>query len=430
MPTVLKTRQSTVVFALLALAGVAILRLVLTRDSGSLPVKTSPRRASLVDEQPLQTARSMVPLASTRDEQGLAQRALRLADQAVDLAFAEAMREATLRPGAHDPKTKELFARVSRAEAQVKSDQDLSAEIKKESTPAHGVEQGEIQQQLDLLQAQLELDKDELDNAKEDLFRSGADPLSRIRRQFARYQAAQQEGGSARTQTVAAEAISAPDHLVAQFRAWREQRTRLLLLQRARAEALQKHDELQRKRDSGELPAQPEALPSPQSRASAASSQGQVVIALLRGYSLRQKNLADLNKRIQDHQDLADAYGDWIGAVQFRQRATLHGMIRSALFILLIFLSAYLLSRALDGLFTHLIADRRRLRTVNVVVRFALQAVALLLMVFVLFGMPSQMPTILGLAGAGLTVALKDFIVAFFGWFALMGAMASGWGIG
>jgi small-conductance mechanosensitive channel len=40
---------------------------------------------------------------------------------------------------------------------------------------------------------------------------------------------------------------------------------------------------------------------------------------------------------------------------------------------------------------------------------------------FVLFGMPNQMPTILGLAGAGLTVALKDFIVAFFGWFALMG---------
>ena len=31
------------------------------------------------------------------------------------------------------------------------------------------------------------------------------------------------------------------------------------------------------------------------------------------------------------------------------------------------------------------------------------------------------MPTILGLAGAGLTVVLKDFIVAFFGWFVLMG---------
>jgi small-conductance mechanosensitive channel len=39
----------------------------------------------------------------------------------------------------------------------------------------------------------------------------------------------------------------------------------------------------------------------------------------------------------------------------------------------------------------------------------------------VLFGPPSQVSTIIGLATAGLTVVLKDFIVAFFGWFALMG---------
>jgi small-conductance mechanosensitive channel len=55
------------------------------------------------------------------------------------------------------------------------------------------------------------------------------------------------------------------------------------------------------------------------------------------------------------------------------------------------------------------------------VVRFMAQALGVLLILFVLFGMPNQMPTILGLAGAGLTVAMKDFIVAFFGWFALMG---------
>jgi len=39
----------------------------------------------------------------------------------------------------------------------------------------------------------------------------------------------------------------------------------------------------------------------------------------------------------------------------------------------------------------------------------------------VIFGSPRQMSTILGLAGAGLTVALKDFIVSFLGWFVLMG---------
>src|SRR5271168_4481841 len=35
--------------------------------------------------------------------------------------------------------------------------------------------------------------------------------------------------------------------------------------------------------------------------------------------------------------------------------------------------------------------------------------------------MPNQFGTMIGIVGAGLTVALKDFIVAFFGWLVLMG---------
>ena len=42
-------------------------------------------------------------------------------------------------------------------------------------------------------------------------------------------------------------------------------------------------------------------------------------------------------------------------------------------------------------------------------------------MLLVIFGAPDQMPTILGLATAGLTVVFQDFILAFFGWFVLMG---------
>ena len=45
----------------------------------------------------------------------------------------------------------------------------------------------------------------------------------------------------------------------------------------------------------------------------------------------------------------------------------------------------------------------------------------MLLILFMLIGLPGQLGTMLGLAGAGLTVALKDFIIAFIGWFALMG---------
>jgi len=45
----------------------------------------------------------------------------------------------------------------------------------------------------------------------------------------------------------------------------------------------------------------------------------------------------------------------------------------------------------------------------------------LLLIVLIVFGTPLQMPTIGGFTTAGLTVALQDFILGFFGWFVLMG---------
>jgi small-conductance mechanosensitive channel len=55
------------------------------------------------------------------------------------------------------------------------------------------------------------------------------------------------------------------------------------------------------------------------------------------------------------------------------------------------------------------------------VTRVTVQIVAVLFILLVIFGPPTQLGTILGLAGAGLTVALKDFIVGFLGWFVLMG---------
>ena len=44
-----------------------------------------------------------------------------------------------------------------------------------------------------------------------------------------------------------------------------------------------------------------------------------------------------------------------------------------------------------------------------------------MVILLILIGMPSQFGTMIGIVGAGLTVALKDFIVAFFGWLVLMG---------
>lgn len=422
MPWVMKTRQWVIVFSLSALVVLAIVGLIFTRDSGSPVAGTKSRRAPLVDERPVQTARSMAALASTREEQRFARQALRLADHAVDLAFAEAMREATLHPPESTPETKELYARASRAEAQVKSDQDIIDELKKEASSRHG-SNTDLQQQLDLVQAQLELDKDELEDAKGDLLRSGADPLSRIQRQFARYQAAQQQSDSAQAQVsaIGAEAGPPASHFIAHLTTWRTERSKVLQLQQARDEALAKRGLLQQSHDSAEQAASAQPTAGQPQEAAPAADNSQAVIASLRRLSERQKNLADLDKRIQDHQELADVYGNWLAVVQSRQRAATHGIIQSALLILLIVLGVYLCARLIDRFFTHVTPDRTRLRTLRVVMRFVVQAVGVLLILLVLFGMPSQMPTILGLAGAGLTVALKDFIVAFFGWFALMG---------
>jgi small-conductance mechanosensitive channel len=51
----------------------------------------------------------------------------------------------------------------------------------------------------------------------------------------------------------------------------------------------------------------------------------------------------------------------------------------------------------------------------------SIQVVGVLLILLVVFGSPQQTPTILGLTTAALTIALQDYIVAFLGWFVLMG---------
>jgi small-conductance mechanosensitive channel len=65
--------------------------------------------------------------------------------------------------------------------------------------------------------------------------------------------------------------------------------------------------------------------------------------------------------------------------------------------------------------------DRRRLHTLRTIATLAIQIVTLGLVLLIVFGAPSQVPTILGLGAAGLTVVFQDFILAFFGWFILMG---------
>jgi len=65
--------------------------------------------------------------------------------------------------------------------------------------------------------------------------------------------------------------------------------------------------------------------------------------------------------------------------------------------------------------------DRRQVQAIRAVILFAVQVIGIVLILLVILGVPDNFATIAALAGAGITVAMKDFIVGFFGWFILMG---------
>src|SRR5277367_5628350 len=438
MESLMKSRQWLITLGLLVLVLAAVVGSVLTSDLGAPQVQSShSRRPPLVDEHPLQSARAVSKLASGWDEKRFADQALRVSDNEVDFAFEDALRDAANHPVPPTPETRELYARVAQAEADVQADQGHLNQLKKQLGAVSGAKQDSVQEQVDLSQAQLELDQDELDDAREDLARSGADPLSRIQRQLKRHKETE-HGTDAKPSSAPAmvpETAPAATNLYAQFIRWRAMRGRATPLQQARDESVQaeavlshSHDSLEKQvtaEKAGKRATPQPAEGSPASNPSKASSNSlgttPAAITSLRHLSDDQKDLSDLDKRIQDEQELGTNYGNWIALVQSQQRAALHGMIQSALWILLVILLIYLADRFIDHVLTQRVAEGTRLHTLRVVIRSCVQGVGALLVLLVIFGAPSQMPTVLGLAGAGLTVAMKDFIVAFFGWFVLMG---------
>src|ERR1017187_4936941 len=154
-----------------------------------------------------------------------------------------------------------------------------------------------------------------------------------------------------------------------------------------------------------------EGAPQPQSPA----------ISVLQQLTESQKNLSDLGQRITAEQQLAAVYGNWITFVSVREKAFLHEIFVSIFTALLIAVLVLLANYGVQRFFTDVNLERRQLRTIQALVLFSLQAVGLLLILLVVFGVPNNLATVIALAGAGLTVAMKDFIVGFFGWFVLMG---------
>ena len=437
----MKLRQWIVVGGLLLLVIAIIMGLLTTAPVGPVAETHSARPSvspstPIVDQKPLQTARKLAALAVTPEEQDLAHEALKLSDHEVDLAFADALREAAEHPPETTPELRQLEARTTQAAAVVKADQDRIAQLTRQLAKAGGQAKDSLEDQLDVLKGQSELDQDELDDANEDLLRAGGNPLGKLQRLLQQHDATEHQQPAPNPASVAAPTADyQATGLWSLIHAWFELRDKHRGLAAGQQDALQAIPALSRMHDALEKRNQAEddqkqairqkasglIKGSPAANDEAAQRAAKQTISALHHFSQDQKTLSDLDKRIQDQQELADTYGNWRVLVGSYQRIALHGILQSLLWILLIVLVVYLTGRFIDSYFDQLAPEKKRLISLRAVVWFAVQAVALLLVAFVVFGMPSQMPTILGLAGAGLTVALKDFIVGFVGWFVLMG---------
>lgn len=439
-----KVRQWIVVFGILSLVIATIIGLIWTAKSTGIPAngqaaKSSAATAPTVNQKPLEIARRLAALAGTPEEQGFAHDALKLADHEVDLAFADALREAAEHPPQTTPELRQLEARAKQAESVVKADQDRITVLTRQVAAANGHDKDSIEDQLDVLKGQSELDQDELDDAKEDLLRAGGNPQGKLQRLLQEHEATQHDQTVSSTPPSSLAANYQGTSLLPLIQAWLELRDKQLQLATAQQDALHAipllshmHDVLEQRNKAEEdqkqaakqkaagLTAAP-AKSSIVADAAASRQAAKETLSSLRHFSADQKTISDLDKRIQDQQELADTYGNWRTLVRNQQQSVLHAILQDVLWILLIALVVYLVGRLTDNYFAQLAPDKKRLISLRSVVWFAVQAVGLLLVAFVVFGMPSQMPTILGLAGAGLTVALKDFIVGFVGWFVLMG---------
>ena len=442
----MKIRQWIVAIVLLLLIVAAVVGLIWTRGTpiqeeeataGGQLLHRKPVVAArpLVDQRPLQTAERMGTMASTPEEQALAHEAAKVGDHEVDLTFFDALRSAQQNPPPLSAEAKQIAARKAKAQQTLKDDQDNVALLTKRLAAAPDSQKDNLQDQIDVAKAQMDLDQDDFDDASEQLEQAGGDLQSKIKRLQEQHEAGDHNPSQVGSAVDPHEQDYQAHTLLSVFRAWRALRGKQAALESARQEAIDKAAYLTKRR--GEVAAQVEK--DKESR-EAAKSQAQgfskgstaksrdeskaaaeTALSSLRQYTIDQKNLADRGRRLQDEQDLTEIYANWIGLVEIRERAALHNVIEGFLWILLVLAAVYVVDRLIEHLFIGMSAENKRIDTLRTVTKLAAQLVGLVVIVFIVLGMPTQATTVLGLAGAGLTVAMKDFIVAFFGWFVLMG---------
>jgi len=433
----MRPRQKIGAITLVLLLGAAVYGLNRTARAPSAPRTTSSvpgaEQASAVDQTPILTALKLAQMPTTAEELPFAQEALRIADQEMDLAYAAAERELEEHPARLTTDAKKIQARLKEAEDALDTDNAEVARLTAEEAKATGAKKDALDDQLVLATAHQEEHQDEVDDAKEDLARAGGDPKARIEAMIQEHKVSSQTVDSLK---ITVSTTVEERGLIHHFSQWSVLHQKQVLLWQAKQQAESAAASFSASHNAlgAQLEAEKKSLPPSAETASAAKSStgggtpanlsredSAALVKAAKRRAASQKTLASLDKRIENQKQLAENYGKWIGVLAAKQSAVLHAALIGVITILVILLIGIFFDVWLERLLGKLMLDRRLLETLRTVTRVAVQVFSVLFILLVIFGPPGQLGTILGLAGAGLTVALKDFIVAFLGWFVLMG---------
>jgi small-conductance mechanosensitive channel len=386
--------------------------------------KSAAAQNTLVDQRPWQTIESIAPLAVSAEEQSLAREAERLADHEVDQAFALALRQASLRSHTLTGDALAIQQKVAQLQAMVKEDQAhvdaLTASLKQ---PNGSIADSD---DLDVAKAQLQLGTDELNDANEELARVSGDKRGQIQDELTAREAAMKKYDSQASGGQIA-ILSSTRHgtLAGRISSWFDQRNRMNLIKQAKADTdadiarlTAQHDDFEKKATAASTAADS----SNQSNAAAPSSDAakSKVARMSQAHALAQMHNI-VEDQLDTQKQLSAVYAKWLAQVQLQHKIVGHLALQSLSWIAALVLLSVLLSTGVRTLVDRSHMDRRRLHTLRTIATLGIQLVTLGLVLLFIFGAPSQTPTILGLGAAGLTVVFQDFILAFFGWFILMG---------
>ena len=412
------SKQNAAVAAIVVLLGAVAWGLVRTAGDPAPKTPVVPQAADAtppVDGSSLATAQQLVRLPTTPEERAFAEDAMRLADKEMDLAFADAVRRIAVRPPRKTPAIDSIETHIRQAQGELAADQAQVAALTADTAKATGAAKATFTERLNLARAHQGLVQDELDDATQDLRREGGDPQGRMEAMMAEHDEMSKSSDSVHVNLVPA----TNEHgLVRHAATWLalNQKQRSLALARFAADSAatefeRRHEALEARRRARQ------ALPD----TSASRAAWAAMLLDTQRSALAQKTRGNLDEHVDDQHHLADTYARWRTVVQSQQRRAVNRALRGVAVILGILLIALLIQQWLERLLGRTAMEQRRTQTLYMVLRVTMQVIAALLILLVIFGMPSNMGTFLGLAGAGLTVALKDPILGFFGWFVLMG---------